>query len=1747
MNLGSPPNAWPRASRAFLASLAFGLSGLVATSGCVEDVGLVDRTSPYKLDKTMFEGVWLYTMTTVDVPYSSAASFTGETAFGQTRKLIFDIQENWIIAYPTVETVAGTEKDWKHHSIRKYWDPAHRNEFVDMYVGPPVARWPVESHFDVQRSYNTFNGAQSNEVVENTSDRPWYERDFVRVGWNRQGIQDFFFGLKQGGGDSYYVGEEQPMDPDAFYTDPNGGYFDYVIRTDTWSAGQDRCNIYDLSPYDCARAEVKVRHSFRRFDPRRDYEPIRYHNDEHMDRFGFFLTERHAYDSDWGPTYKGSISWANRWNLWDKTFDFALPKDAAGADLKVSCFADRECDRDAGQRCQKEHSWFETGTCMIPTPRPFKERGLRPIIYHLSADWHPDYIGSAYLAADRWSDVFKDAVAWLLLYEEKGVSRPRACTTHDDCKTDDLLVEADVGYLDAGIACFSNDDCGTATCDAGFCATDRACSASAPCAIGQACTGGFCMDDGARVKAPVVATKERASTVIYGNKQIMVTHDNFTQRLRDSLLSGQSFVRFVNFAPSSESLALRVDAITISGGTFDASRTLDPIDPATANFMAAVPSSAAAVVTVMKGGTEVATTTVSIASASQYLVVYNGHDIIVAGERITRSNSGIRILNAGFGEGGIDLGIEGVRFGNNVDYGATSEYMAGVGATQRVTVSLAGGRGEFACYMDDAQGVCSGWGATLTDADRDRARQIKADLPDMFVLCQNQFDPVAAAETVPAELKLTTLADARYTRQNGYNPCGDATRVPHPTELKRQGDARYSYFYWVNEPQRSGPLGYGPSEADPDTGEIIFANANIYGAAMHTYGQFAKDLIDLVNGDLDTSNVASGEFIREYLKAREEAAKERASGALTAGEPTGVEMFGWAIDPSKSVKSGLLGDPALARAKAMGIKAPGRNLADYNFPQAMELSDPKKFGALMEATLPRVDPDFMHKRLGKVAGTWVDDMLINSEIKLAQDYVDPDGTMTATQLRGALSPTAWSTKFAIRKEQERIGALTSGNCVFMGEFADDAIYGLALEMKNSGLSPDEIRKEVANRVLGGVLEHEIGHTLGLRHNFSGSTDVFNFFDQYYSIREKEQILCQDNGWCDGFSGEICAVKSCDAQTACTPGTLCNNGQCSAPAADGNDQLVATGACALPVVEIASCTADAECGENNVCSGNKCYAPHTQLSPRPWTTDNERTAKRIEYQYSTVMDYGGRMNSDIHGLGKYDYAAIRFGYSQLVDTYTDTHNIDRRVEDAAKNTGSTPAQYSWFRMARYWPNRGSGIFHAFNYLTNYIGVEENLKRTPVPYHLVKNQSNMSINDVRGYLDTGYVEVPYAFCSDEYRGNLGCYYFDQGIDMGEMAQGATDQLEQYYIFDAFKRERIYYGSYGNPMGYYGRIMDRYMRVLGDVGMYYALYDSSLFRYSWYQEWKKTPLGGRTMEQAAIDAFATLRDTIASPAPGSYKYDAAQGAYTNISLKQDVAGADFSIPFGVGRFPYTQFGSDLGYNYWQHPLWFGSFWEKLAALVTLTDSTAYFSDTYVGEQVSLGFGTSLGYMTVFSEDLTNFLGGVITGDLDFYAGRAIGGAGQVRYVPPSIAGASIQNKPVVPGLNNFTLKLYAALYGLAFIPAGYDPQFIDRLAVFLEGEASQFTDNPSAQLNQVRFEDPLGGKVYVAYTTNYGKFGQPKLDVGANLILRAQDLADDWAAETDTAKKAKLQDQLGEVREVLDLLRQLNHTYSASTLGL
>jgi hypothetical protein len=114
-----------------------------------------------------------------------------------------------------------------------------------------------------------------------------------------------------------------------------------------------------------------------------------------------------------------------------------------------------------------------------------------------------------------------------------------------------------------------------------------------------------------------------------------------------------------------------------------------------------------------------------------------------------------------------------------------------------------------------------------------------------------------------------------------------------------------------------------------------------------------------------------------------------------------------------------------------------------------------------------------------------------------------------------------------------------------------------------------------------------------------------------------------------------------------------------------------------------------------------------------------------------------------------------------------------------------------------------------------------------------------------------------------------------------------------------------------------------------------------------------------------------------------------------------------------------------------------------------------------------------------------------------------------------------------------------------AGFDPRFIDVTVVYLDGEVIQYShDDP--MIVEHRFNDPVGGKVYVAYSNNYGEYDAVKISSGAVLIDRAQALADQWQEATGT-ERLTIERQMSELREILDVLRNLNHIYGASTLGL
>jgi hypothetical protein len=85
---------------------------VLTTLSCASEVGDIDRTKPDRLRKADFKGIWYYATTVTEAPVPSPLTFDGEMAYfpGPT-KIIFDIQEDYVVVYPTLELyVNGAEE-----------------------------------------------------------------------------------------------------------------------------------------------------------------------------------------------------------------------------------------------------------------------------------------------------------------------------------------------------------------------------------------------------------------------------------------------------------------------------------------------------------------------------------------------------------------------------------------------------------------------------------------------------------------------------------------------------------------------------------------------------------------------------------------------------------------------------------------------------------------------------------------------------------------------------------------------------------------------------------------------------------------------------------------------------------------------------------------------------------------------------------------------------------------------------------------------------------------------------------------------------------------------------------------------------------------------------------------------------------------------------------------------------------------------------------------------------------------------------------------------------------------------------------------------------------------------------------------------------------------------------------------------------------------------------------------------------
>ncbi|NJK88069.1 MAG: hypothetical protein HC923_00880 [Myxococcales bacterium] len=293
----------------------------------------------------------------------------------------------------------------------------------------------------------------------------------------------------------------------------------------------------------------------------------------------------------------------------------------------------------------------------------------------------------------------------------------------------------------------------------------------------------------------------------------------------------------------------------------------------------------------------------------------------------------------------------------------------------------------------------------------------------------------------------TSLESATYDRETGKTDFN----------WQRVGDLRYNFIVWLANPQDSGWGGYGPMHADALTGETIAATSYIRGVYYEIGAANVADYICFMNDEEDCSitEIAYGQSIRrDVAGAREDylrLTQNRASTAMTN-------------ELRRRVKSAIRSE-----ADAIPVDESGRS---------------------------------NQNRLARIAGTNIEKTLLTEEWEalltggtwLPHDGAKPrwiqEANLSLTDLYDHYSP------FSPVQEEARQRMNAGGYC-FLTQDLDPHWAGLALDLAD--LSRDERIRIIANRLVKHVILHEVGHNVGLAHNFEGSYDALNYKKQFWEI------------------------------------------------------------------------------------------------------------------------------------------------------------------------------------------------------------------------------------------------------------------------------------------------------------------------------------------------------------------------------------------------------------------------------------------------------------------------------------------------------------------------------------------------------------------------------------------------------------------------------------------------------------------------
>ncbi|MCP4606968.1 MAG: hypothetical protein GY847_41730 [Proteobacteria bacterium] len=1487
---------------------------------CAEEREPINRVQPNVIKKAMLDGEWYFHQKVVDVPGGTLQGAYYPALVGwyaDPERIRFEIQEDFLYVRRIRELVEGAET----------YNRDYDRDFSSNVV---LATFKIDSHFDIQRDYNPTTGESMNVVLENSKDRPWHEREYIRVDWKKNltaGFSGYTWMLTMAPSNPtpFYVQTEctpekefaqnpedrcVPDDKAPFFdivwnaegTALEQGYFDITTQY-TASPGTvyfegygelPACWMYYHDFDECSSAQYFLRNSFWKYTPEdRDFEAMEF-SGHASSQMGFFYNDVMQYDEQEMVKESSRKYFLNRFSLWEQSHSFEKSNENECTDDNCFCKTTAEC-------CTRYDYYYD------------------------------EYRNDIVSKPDFNNDTAQDAAAKMA-----EAMCNSTCDTLMELRPDDRASYEEQNQCQ-------------------FHVTES--DLVKKCEPVHYCT----LPYNQRRVRPIV---------YYANKEWPEELNHHPDDPRPDLDSE-------NATNWDEELVTGSDEASITAWRYAYADQPDETRSANEQISDRWSANFTRVINILK--------TKAAGKHVEPNVPYLDDDMK---RRDPETNSDFTAIGTVDKANGVPMGNRGFD-----EYWYDSE------------------RPPFV--------ICRFAPVLGPNRDQDGRE------PD---ICWERIQELSHCVFDPARPGVNPKTGEAWFEASEWPICSAREASP------RLGDVRHSMTFWVDKwYQGYALLGLGPPNPDFLTGEILSGSAHLY---VHN-DMAARRIVDatmLITGDLDTKDYIDGYNLEGW--------RNRYTGASTNPENNGYALgqiggMGGMISHNRSLSQKLDGSglPMSRNSEATDSSTTPNQL--YDLDQLM------KKAAAEYSSKPIFDDGAMLRSIADhPKGASIEADLFNaanSTTVLAANGYNPQSDRTNEELLNKVLVTRNNPfKLADARQKFRDMLTVEMKADFADTAAETASISLAYEIQRlrkdvlNSDSKEELRNFVwrlaRKKLMHAVTTHELGHSLGLRHNFGGSQDFMNYKEDYWKVRTSK---CAD---------------------------------------------VAFDSMAPDVTDYSSEPSWPEDGE--------CDNPNPQVGPRylryepdkPWSGDplsKYEVYNKIHHKaYSSIMDYAGTYHIDEDGLGRYDWAAMLFGYGhhfevfknipgtsedelgwewQMHDTLVpgiatadspdgatiidEGNNFDdvgtgtlvvnlstgeestvatKEVSSGLGGKGGTltlstpfaapmkkgdkyavwgpPMQYSDLSMRKfnltglpmkdvlkYYQTDYANLSLAFNsyfWAPHYTEWPKNWGTEDEPSLEFNTQSNRDIMDIRmfdwrvssqggesyapGFFlvnqsEADVVRVPYVYCTDN-RADIAsdCRRRDYGADDWERMNNILTDWNYWYISRSFIRRQI--GV--NPNDYMNNYYGRYYRVPKQFNDLFVLYVEMMS--SIYHERVTTAMyvdpwnswGGTTM--AVHDGFNMLMQTLAAPDVGPYtqygsEYRIQDGDWAIVNepytekLGGNAANAAFDIAQGARIFEteYSNFSGDesCGVDF-SRCLWnIGWYYDKIMAIYGLSESETYF----------------------------------------------------------------------------------------------------------------------------------------------------------------------------------------------------------------